>query len=416
MVRGCEGGGFSVEFATEAGWLSLRLPATEVELGVDWGLDLSLLLKVLRSASWPRTGGVGDVVMEVTGSGLRVAIPVWRQGPTGWFESGVSEFSFPLGQGIWCDPGMLPGIPESFGGDGLVLEPQALSAVVSGVGSCVDSRSDRGVLQCVELVCRPDEVVGMATDGCVVGLSSEPAALALGEEFSVPLPPASARAFLSIWEKLQLQGDVLLRVNATATGGLLELSPADVGSDSLRVVLRLPQGHVPMDLLERLPVETVVEMGRVDVRERLLRPLELAELNPDAKAAWLVWEGGRLRVCSHGPLLDLQEEVPLASPSTEETAEVALDVQRLRRALEQLKASGGVGPITLSLDSAQRPGRLMLRQTNPGTGQVRRVLVLALAGTSYETFRARAAELKERDLAAERKQRRRQQYAAPVSG
>ncbi len=56
----------------------------------------------------------------------------------------------------------------------------------------------------------------------------------------------------------------------------------------------------------------------------------------------------------------------------------------------------------------------MLRQTNPATGQVRRVLVMGTASASYEVFRARAAELADQALADSAKDRRRQSYRAPI--
>ena len=399
-----------VEFPTEAGWLCLTVPAETEGMKSAWGLDLSLLLRVLKASSWPRTGLVGEVELMKRKTDLAVAVPTWRQARSRWVSGEPALFSFPLAQGVWFDPEALPAAPEAIAGEGVCLETDSVVAALNGAASCVDGRQDRGVLQCVELVCRPDELLGMATDGGVIGLSSEPAAIAVEGEMSVPLPPIATRVALAIWSKLQLQGDLALRLSEER----LELSPVEGGQERFRVVLRLHKGHVPLDLLERLPKETQVAMGRVDAREALLRPLELAELNPEAKVAWLVWEQGALTVCSHGPLMDLREEVALATPSSESQSEIALDNKRLRTALDQLKAAGGTGAISLYLDSAQRPQRLMLRQSNPATGQVRQVLVMGTAGVGYEVFRARAEELQEQVAEASAKERRRQSYRTPI--
>jgi hypothetical protein len=404
----------AVEFPTQAGWLRVTVPAAAGDEGALYGVDLPLLLKVLKAASWPRVEAVGDVELEWTDRDLRVTVPNWRQARSGWVEAAPAFFAFPLNQGICCQADALPAAPPPVEGVTVVMEPAALAAAVSGAASCVAGSADRGVLQCVELVCRADELLGLSTDGAVAAIASEPVALGVEEQVTVPLPPATLKVVLALWEKLQLQGDLVLKVAEGGSGPVLEISPQEGGPERMRVALRLMKGHLPLDMLEGLPESTKVAMGQVECREALLSQLELAELNPAAKVAWLVWEEGRLMVCSHGPFMDMREPVALTA-APKKPAEIAINTDRLRNALQQLKASGGVGPISLYLDQVQRPTRVLMRQLNPVTGQVRRVVVMGTAGTSYETFRARAAELVATAQAEQAKQRRRDSYNAPIS-
>lgn len=411
-----------VSFPTQAGWLELEVPTEPGEFSEAVAMDLSLLLKVLKSSTWPRSGEVGCVSLLLSEAELEVLVPNWRKGPKAWEEAAPTRYVFPrvLGGMFWGEEA-LPAVPELEVSAAVVLEPAVLAAAVEGSARCVASAADRGVLQCVELLCRADEVLGVATDGGVAAVSSEPVALELAEELRVPLPPAALRAALAIWQKAGIEGPITLSVASSEglAAPAVVLSPP--GSSGLRLVLKVPTGHVPVDVLQQAMDQTAVEMGRVEVREALLRQLELAELNPEAKAAWLVWEGDQLRVCSHSYLMDQRCPIQVsdlpspagAAPARPASIEVSLETQRVRLALEQLKAAGGRGPIGLAVDSLTRPTRLLLRQSDPATDQVRTVLVMATAGSSYAAYRAKAAELVEAQLEEASKARRRRRYETP---
>ena len=411
------GESLAVEFPTKAGWFSISVPAVAPEFAVAGGecfrgLDLPLLQRVLKASSWPKGGSVGDVELVWDALALRVRVPSWRQVRGEWLEAPAGEFVYPRGQGVCWDPGALPGAPELGVGRSVSLERSALEAAVVGASSCAATGSDRGILRCVELVCRPDEVIGIATDGGQAALCSEPAGLSIEEQYSVPLPLEGIRAALAIWSKLKLDGEVDL-LEFVDEGGqrlLLLVLGEGGGGPQMTFLLKLQPGHLPLDVVEKLPQATAVPVGRADCREEMLRELGIAAWNPSATAAWLVWEGGCLHVRSHGPFLDTSASIGLMEcPS--EPLEMALETARLSRALEQLKAAGGSGPISFFVDDIKRPTRVLLRQSDPGSGQVRQVVVLATAGVSYETFRVKAAEL----AAASAKTTRREAAKTPIA-
>jgi len=405
------GGELLVELPTRSGWLELTVPAEVGDMTCPWAVDLPLLTKVMRAASWPKKGGVGEVEMCLGETALQINVPSWRLAGKTWLESVPSHFSFPRAQGLCWDPAGLPAVPCGESSAAVLLEPSMLAMALEGASHCAASGADRGVLRCVELICSADEVVGLATDGGVVGIASEPAGLPLEAPMSVPVPIAPMRAVLAIWKKAGLGEEVALSPIGSQGQPLLVLSPPN--ASSFRFVLKLDQGHLPLDALQGLPSSTTVDMGRTADREGLLGQLELAQINPDAKVAWLVWESGKLSIRSHGPLMDLSREIDLTMQPAGD-AELAIEAIRLRSALDQLQASGGGdGLIRMAIDSLGRPTRLMLTQVNAATGQVRRVLVLTTAGIGYQAFRERAAErVAEASLAAE-KERRRQRFRSP---
>lgn len=400
-----------VELPTPSGWLALAVPADVTGMSEDWAVDLPLLMRVLKAASWPKKGPVGEVELALEPKALKVNVPAWRRGGKEWIESAPSHFSYPRAQGVCWDPKALPAVPTFTPSRSVLLEPAMVGLAIDGASHCSAGSGDRGVLRCVELICRADELVGLATDGGVVGLASEPAGLALEDQLSAPVPIAPIRSALAIWKKAGL-GDAMTFVLGEHQGQpLLTLAPPT--SSAFRFVLKLEQGHLPLDALQQLPSTTTVSMGRTKDRGTLLTQLELAELNPGAKVVWLVWENGGLSIRSHGLLLDQCHAITLVDAPGPACTELAIETGRIRSALDQLKASGGGdGPISLAIDSLERPTRLMLTQVNAATEQVRRVVVLATAGTSYAAFRSRAEEAVAQATKASAKERRRQRFHA----